>query len=212
MDTPSFQDIAASDITGLILAGGRGLRMGGADKGLQAFQGKPLVAHVIQRLGPQVGPLLVNANRHIDDYRNWCPTVVADRTAHYDGPLAGMQAGLLAAQTPWLACVPVDSPLIPPDLVRRLASAVCATGARMSVARTASGRHPVFALISTALAPHLADFLASGERRVRHWQDLLGAVEVEFDDELAFHNVNTLEALRQLETDAAGHGTLSLRQ
>ncbi|GAA4328757.1 hypothetical protein GCM10023144_14890 [Pigmentiphaga soli] len=218
--------IAAADITGLVLAGGMGRRMGGADKGLQLFLGRPLAAHAVERLAPQVGPLLISANRNHGEYRRVGMQALADAPGHrrlevvadalpehgglpaaavaaprYDGPLAGIAAGLAAARTPWLACVPCDSPLLPPDLVARLAAAATAHGAQLAVARCSQGRHPVFALMSAAVAPSLRAFLAAGGRRVRAWQDTLRTVEVDFGDAgHAFDNANTAAELRELAT------------
>jgi molybdopterin-guanine dinucleotide biosynthesis protein A len=202
--------IATADITGLVLAGGRGSRMGGVDKGLQRFQGVPLATHAIKRLTLQVGALLVNANRHHDIYQAYDVPVVADLGNGYDGPLAGIQAGLGATHTPWLASVPCDAPLFPLDLVQRLAAAAMASGAQVAVARTTTGRHPVFMLVSTSVSQHLGDFLASGGRRVRQWQDMLDTVEVSFDaGEHAFDNINTLDALHALEQHLGSHSPLS---
>jgi molybdopterin-guanine dinucleotide biosynthesis protein A len=184
--------IAREHITGLVLAGGRGTRMGGADKGLQLHRGRPLAAAALARLAPQVGALMVSANRHLSDYAALGAQVVADTVADQPGPLAGMLAGLEQAQTEWLAVVPCDVPGFPLDLVDRLAAAVGDTP--LAVAN-AERRHPVFCLLNRSLRAALARDLAAGQRRVNDWTLAQGAVEVHFDDEAAFANLNTLAQL-----------------
>ncbi|WP_237171315.1 molybdenum cofactor guanylyltransferase MobA [Pandoraea pulmonicola] len=188
-------------MTGLILAGGRGQRMGGRDKGLQMFAGQPLVAHVVARLRPQVGALLISANRNGDAYGAFGAPIVADETPDFPGPLAGMLAGLRAARTDYVLTVPCDAPYLPADLGERLAatlsgSAPGTTPAPLAAyAATAQGPHPVFALLHRSLADDLAAALASGERRVRAWLARHNAVQVHFGDERPFYNVNTLDDL-----------------
>jgi molybdopterin-guanine dinucleotide biosynthesis protein A len=199
-------NLPADRITGLVLAGGRGARMGGADKGLQPLQGEALALHVMRRLAPQVGPLLVSANRHQDAYAAlgapWHATVVADSLPDYAGPLAGLLAGMRVARTEWLLAAPCDSPWLPADLAQRLAEAVEAGGADIATAKTtnAAGEtslHPVFVLLRTSLADDLAAFLAAGERKVRAWYARHKAVEVTFADERAFYNINSLQELAE---------------
>lgn len=188
-------------MTGLILAGGRGQRMGGRDKGLQMFAGQPLVAHVVARLRPQVGALLISANRNGDAYGAFGAPIVADETQDFPGPLAGMLAGLRAARTDYVLTVPCDSPYLPGDLGERLAAALDgpahdATPAPLAAyAATAQGPHPVFALLHRSLADDLAATLANGEHRVRAWLARHNAVQVHFGDERPFYNVNTLDDL-----------------
>lgn len=197
--------IAASDVTGLVLAGGLGRRMSddgnGLDKGLVALRGRPMVAHVIERLAPQVGPLLINANRHANAYRAFGPPVVADDIEGFAGPLAGLHAGLRAAGTPFVATVPCDAPLLPADLVARLAGAFDAAGADVAVARTGAQPHPVFLLARRSLLPHLEAFLATGRRRVDAWYASLRVAEVDFGDAAPFVNINTRAELDRLEQD-----------
>ena len=109
-----------SSVTGLILAGGKGSRMGGVDKGLQAFRGKRLVDHVYERLAPQVGGVIINANQNHDEYRSFGVRVVSDAIGGFAGPLAGLHAGLSISKRPFLASVPCDSPFLPTDLIERL--------------------------------------------------------------------------------------------
>ena len=188
-------------VSGLVLAGGRGLRMGGVDKGLQAFRGRPLVDHAIARLAPQVAEVMVSANRNADLYAQRGVRVLADPSADFPGPLAGMLAGLRAARTPWLAVVPCDSPLLPVDLVERLANGM-AQDARGAVVERFAGRgefrlEPVCCLLATSLADDLARSLDAGDRKVESWL-LRHATPVLFeraDDDGAFANFNTLAEL-----------------
>src|SRR5262245_21590203 len=165
--------IAREQITGLVLAGGRGSRMGGVDKGLQLHRGMPLALHALQRLGPQVSATMVNANRNLDAYRAMGVPVWPDALADYPGPLAGMLAGLEHCATSYLVTVPCDTPDFPLDLVTRLGDALSADGAEIAMAATQEdGRRmaqPVFCLLSTALAPELARALRAGERKIDRW-------------------------------------------
>ena len=200
--------IPASSITGLVLAGGRGQRMGGADKGLQRLHGEPLAAHVLARLAPQVGALAISANRNREVYATlgapWQASVIADSLPDYPGPLAGLLAGLRAARTEWLLSAPCDSPWLPADLAVRLADAARERGVAIATATTTSAAgevslHPVFALLHTSLADDLAAFLDAGERKVRAWYARHTAAEVNFADERAFYNVNSLQDLADLD-------------
>ena len=187
-------------ITGIILAGGQGSRMGNVDKGLQPFRGRPMVAHVIERFGPQVDELLINANRNLENYESFGHRVVADEVGGFAGPLAGLERGLTRASHPLIATVPCDSPMLPLDLVARLRAAMLANDAQLAVARTFDQPHPVFCLCQTSLAQHLREFLAGGGRKIDKWYATLRVTEVNFDDEeTAFRNVNTLEELREFE-------------
>jgi len=185
-----------SSVTGLILAGGKGSRMGGVDKGLQAFRGRRLVDHVYERLAPQVGGVLINANQNHDDYRSFGVRVVSDAIAGFAGPLAGFHAGLSVSKRPFLASVPCDSPFLPEDLVERLYKRIDETGAELAVARTGDQPHPVFSLMRRSVLHHLAGFLKDGGRKIDAWYATLNVVEVAFDDEAgAFSNINTREEL-----------------
>lgn len=182
-------------ITGLILAGGQGQRMGGRDKGLVELAGRPLIAHVLARFAPQVGPLLISANRNLDAYHAlggpYGARLVCDESPDYAGPLAGILAGLRQATTPWLAVVPCDSPFLPADLVARLAAALADAG-DIAVARAAGEAQPVFALLARKLTASLADFLAAGDRKIMRWYGLHAWREADFEsDGAAFLNVNT---------------------
>jgi molybdenum cofactor guanylyltransferase len=195
-------------ITGLLLAGGRGMRMGGVDKGLQSLHGEPLAAHVLKRLAPQTGALLISANRHPDTYATlgapFGATVVADTLPGFPGPLAGLLAGLRAAGTAYVLSAPCDSPWLPADLAARLAEALNSADADIATVTTVDRQgqtslHPVFALLRTSLADDLSAFLDAGERKVRAWYARHRAVEVVFTDERAFYNINSLQELADLE-------------
>ncbi|NML29536.1 molybdenum cofactor guanylyltransferase MobA [Paraburkholderia antibiotica] len=197
-------------ITGLVLAGGRGTRMGGVDKGLQPLHGEPLAAHVLRRLAPQTGALLISANRHADIYAalgaTYRATVIPDTLPDFAGPLAGLLAGMRAAGTAYLLTAPCDSPWLPADLAARLTQALDANHADIATVTTLDARgnaslYPVFALLRTALADDLAAFLAAGERKVRAWYARHKTVEVVFTDERAFYNANSLQELADLERD-----------
>ena len=187
-------------ITGVVLAGGLGRRMGGIDKGLQELRGQPLAHWVITRLAPQVDELLINANQNGERYASFGYPVVADRIPDFAGPLAGLHAALSAATHPLVATAPCDSPFLPSDLVFRLQQALTASRAELAVARTFDQPHPVFCLCRRELLPHLTDYLASGQRKFERWYSTLNSIEVPFDDVAgAFENINTREELSRFE-------------
>jgi molybdenum cofactor guanylyltransferase len=200
--------IASADLTGLVLAGGRGTRMGGLDKGLQPLHGEPLAAHVLRRLAPQTGPLIISANRHADVYAAlgapFGATVIADSLPGFPGPLAGLLAGLRAASTAFVLSAPCDSPGLPDDLAARLTEALEAQDADIATVTTinsdgSTSIHPVFALLRVSLADDLSAFLDAGERKVRAWYARHKTVEVAFSNERAFYNINSLQELAGLE-------------
>ena len=185
-----------SPVTGLILAGGKGSRMGGVDKGLQAFRGKRLVDHVYERFAPQVGGVIINANQNHEEYKTFGVRVVSDAIGGFAGPLAGFHAGLSISKRPFLASVPCDSPFLPADLIERLYQRIDESGAELAVAKTGEQPHPVFSLVRRGVLDHLADFLKGGGRKIDAWYATLNVVEVAFDDEAeAFSNFNTLDEL-----------------
>ena len=189
-----------SSITGVILAGGMGRRMGGVDKGLQVLRGKPMVAWVIARLQPQVGVLIINANQNLERYAEFGCPVVPDQIPDFAGPLAGLHAALSAAQTPLVATAPCDSPFLPEDLISRLYTALTANHSDLAVARTFDQPHPVFCLCKSEVLPHLTEFLQSGGRKIDRWYSTLKVTEVAFDDQAeAFENINTREELGRFE-------------
>ena len=200
--------VPSDDITGLVLAGGRGARMGGADKGLQNFRGVPLALHTLLRLQPQVGALLVNANRNLAAYESFGAPVWPDALPDYPGPLAGFLTGLEHCETPWLATVPCDTPLFPADLVARLAEAAGREGADipMASAPEADGAlrpQPVFCLLRCELLDSLVRFTQAGGRKIDAWTAQHRVALVPFDTPgdapHAFFNANTLAELRGLE-------------
>ena len=189
-------------VTGLVLAGGQGRRMGGVDKGLQVLRGRPMVEWVLDRLRPQVADVIINANQNQAEYARYGARVVADEIGGFAGPLAGLHAGMKANVHPFLVTVPCDSPFLPPDLVARLHAALVAKHADLAVAKTGDQPHPVFALVRESLAGHLAQFLAGGGRKIDAWYASLKVVEVPFDDEAeAFSNINTRDELAAFERE-----------
>ena len=192
---------AEANVTGIVLAGGQGRRMGGVDKGLVDLDGTPMIAHVLARLVPQVGDVLINANQNLDRYRAFGYPVVPDAVGGFAGPLAGLHAGMTRASRGFVVTVPCDSPFLPRDLVLRLRTKLDEKGAQLAVAKTFDQPHPVFALVRRDLLPNLAAFLASGGRKIDAWYAALRVVEVAFDDEAdAFRNINTADELAAAAT------------
>lgn len=208
--------IDPQDITGLILAGGRGSRMGGVDKGLQNFNGMPLALHALMRLGPQVGSVMVNANRNLSAYESFGASVWPDASNDFAGPLSGFLVGLERCETPYVLTVPCDTPRLPLDLAARMAQALVREGADMAVAAapeinpdgtTALRSQPVFCLLKVSLLESLVRFTHGGGRKIDAWTSQHSTVLVPFDtpqdDPLAFANVNTLQELQALESQSA---------
>jgi molybdenum cofactor guanylyltransferase len=191
----------ATTITAVILAGGRGKRMGEADKGLQPLRGRGLVEWVLECIDPQVDELLIIANRNLERYLELGYPVLSDRIPNFAGPLAGLHAGLSQARSELVLAVPCDTPLLPDDLVARLSRALQSANADAAVARTAERAHSVICLCKVSLSDHLAAFIDGGGRKVGDWQATLKVVYVDFDAEPErFRNVNTLDDLRDLES------------
>lgn len=186
------EHLRTPDVTGLVLAGGQGQRMGGQDKGLLTLDGRPLVAHVLARLSPQVADIIISANRHHESYAALGPRVVSDILPEYPGPLAGILAGLKESTTHWMLVVPCDSPFLPADLAERL---LAASGDPFSIrmVETPDGDQPVFALIPSSLVGALEAFLAAGERRILGWYRQHGLCRVKYQEDQAFMNVNSPE-------------------
>ena len=208
--------IAPENITGLILAGGRGSRMGGVDKGLQNFNGIPLALHTLMRLGPQVETVMVNANRNLSAYESFGASVWPDASSDFAGPLSGFLVGLERAETPYLLTVPCDTPRLPLDLAERLASALVREGADIAMAAapevkadgsTEVRAQPVFCLLKIELSESLVVFTHAGGRKIDAWTAQHKTVLVPFDaptdDPLAFANINTLTELQALENAAS---------
>jgi len=193
------------DITGLVLAGGRGTRMGGVDKGLQNHRGMPLALHALMRLSPQVGQAMVNANRNLGAYESLGVPVWPDSVPDFAGPLAGVLTGLEHCDTPWMLTVPCDSPDFPEDLAERLSQAVAHEDAEVAIAATRSPdgsmqTHPVFCLLRADLLESLSAFLDEGQRKIDRWTARHRCATVVFDDERAFFNANTLSELQSLQS------------
>ena len=196
--------IALREITGLILAGGRAQRMGGIDKGLIPFHGRPLIESAIEALKRQTGQLLINANRNLAQYSTYGYPVVSDVTLDFSGPLAGFSAGLATCKTRYLLTAPCDSPLLPPDLSERLAGELEASGAQLVYASTEEldGKiwsQPVFCLMRSDVADSLNQFLTKGDLKIDHWFKDLHTSTVIFKNSQAFANINTPEELKHLE-------------
>jgi molybdopterin-guanine dinucleotide biosynthesis protein A len=195
--------IDREDITGLILAGGRGSRMGGVDKGLQTHHGVPLALHALLRLSPQVGHVMINANRNLAAYEAMGVPVWPDALPDFAGPLAGFLVGLERCETTYLATLPCDSPLFPADLVARLAAALDAEGAELAkaapLAHGLARVQPVFCLMKASLLESLVRFTHAGGRKIDRWTAEHACVNVPFEDECAFVNANTLSELHQLQ-------------
>lgn len=195
--------IDQADITGLILAGGRGVRMGEKDKGLLPFHERPLFMHAALRLIPQVKTILVNANQNQDEYQKAGFTVISDHPLDFSGPLAGFAAGLAHCKTPYLLAVPCDSPFFPDNLALALGKALVRENADIAFAATGENppylAQPVFCLMRQNIKPHLDAFLAGGQRKIKAWYALLKTVMVCFPNEADFYNINTLTELAELE-------------
>ena len=195
--------IARDEVTGLVLAGGRGSRMGGLDKGLQLHRGVPLALHAMLRLAPQVGQVMINANRNLGAYESFGVPVWPDALPDFAGPLAGFLAGLEHCETPWLVTVPCDTPDFPLDLVERLARFAEAEHAEIALAACPQDgvqrAQPVFCLMRASLLESLVRYTHGGGRKIDRWTATQRAVEVPFDDPRAFFNANTLAELQQLQ-------------
>jgi molybdenum cofactor guanylyltransferase len=192
-------------VSGLILAGGRATRMGGIDKGLQLHLGVPLALHALHRLEPQVGSLMLNANRNLETYRTMGVPVWPDERPDFSGPLAGMLAGLEHCATGYLATVPCDSPNFPTDLVARMMEGLLSAGGDLATAYTREAgelrAQPVFCLMKTSLRESLREFIDSGERKTGLFAARHGGARVVFADAAAFANANTLGELATLQVN-----------
>lgn len=198
-----MKKIDAKEITALILCGGQAQRMGGQDKGLILLQNKALVTWAIDRCKDQVSSILLNANRHIDQYQTFGWPVTSDITLNYPGPLAGFQVGLTYATTPYILIMPCDTPLFPSNLVERLSQAMSQFQVDCSYVVTIENgqeqAHPVFCLLKKTTLESLNLFLQTGQRKIDRWFASLSHQKVLFDDPRAFLNINTPEELLQIE-------------
>lgn len=205
---PLHGGIDPAQITGVVLAGGRGTRMGGLDKGLELFNGVPLALHALRRLQLQVGSCMLNANRNLEQYNGFGVSVCQDSRGDFAGPLAGIASALHHCRTPYLVTVPCDTPFFPGDLVQTLSRALTREGAKLAVACTPDANaqgssawriQPVFCLLRTELLESLEQFLERGGARVETWTSLHAWAVAKFDSPEAFLNVNTSAQLRALE-------------
>jgi molybdopterin-guanine dinucleotide biosynthesis protein A len=192
-----------SNITGLILAGGRAQRMGGVDKGLIPFNDKPLIESSIARLKPQVNSILINANRNITKYAHYGYPVIMDETPDFSGPLAGFSIGLKHCKTPYLLTSPCDSPLLPTDLAQKMMDKLEASDLDLvyasSIEHGKLWAQPVFCLMRSAVRDSLKDFLSKGDLKIDRWFKELNSGTVVFENANAFANINTPEELEALE-------------
>ena len=208
MTSSCFTSIDPKDITALALCGGRGSRMGELDKGLVNFMGSPLIQHVLQRLRPQVGEIVINANRNLSAYEAFCDRVLCDIEGNFEGPLAGFRVGLEHIQTPFLMTVPCDCPLFPLDLAKRLGEGLVQNNAQLAMVRSLENgllrNQPVFSLMRTQVLEDLKVFMSNGGRKIEDWTNSLKSVTVDFDqdsdDPLSFTNINTTEQLQALQS------------
>jgi molybdopterin-guanine dinucleotide biosynthesis protein A len=193
-------------VTGLILAGGRGVRVGGEDKGLLLFNHEPIVKRVFSSLRQQVNMVLVSANRHISEYQAFGVPVFQDRLPNYQGPLAGIESALSACITPYLLVVPCDAPFISDHLARKLYEKMESTNVNIVYAQsyTANGEiaaEPMFTLIRTCMLSHLRAYLDSGERKVLGWYESTDHAGVLIEDARCFANANTPEDFQRLSLE-----------
>lgn len=189
-----------SDVTAVILAGGKGRRMGGQDKGLMPFLGQPIIEHTLASITPQCGAVIINANRNIDLYSRYKHPVISDQSNDFQGPLAGFAIALENASSLLIATVPCDAPIIPKGLIKRLLTALNDSNADIAVAHDGVRLQPVYALIKTQLLGNLQKFIAQGDRKIDLWYAQNNMVEVDFSDiPYAFNNINTPEQKRELE-------------
>lgn len=188
------------EITAVILAGGRGRRMGGKDKGLVEVNNLPLIEHVLSAVSPQVGKLVINANRNIEEYRRYGYPVISDTLADYQGPLAGFASIMAVAESNYIVTIPCDSPLLPADLVQRLIQALDREDAELAVAHDGQRLQPVFALIQVKLLPSLLKFLHRGDRKIDLWYAQHKMAKADFSDiPETFLNINTPADQQQLQ-------------
>lgn len=192
--------MSADDMTVVVLAGGRGRRLGNRDKGLLTINGQPLIAQVIAQLAPQHKRFLISANRHLEQYRQFGHPVVADKLPDFPGPLAGIAAALEHCETPLLLCVPCDVPRIPANIGLRLLSALAASGKTAAVAHDGQRLQTLCCLLHRSCLGNLQTYLAAGERKADRWLMGLDAEVVDFSDCAdAFANINTAEDVTRLQ-------------
>lgn len=191
------------NISALILAGGKGSRLGGTDKGKVEFNGKLLIEHVIDAMKPQVSEIIINANRHIDEYSKYGYQVISDNLEGFQGPLAGFACGLQAVATPYMVIVPCDGPWLCKDLVTRLTRVMFNQSADISVAHDGQRMQPVHCLLGRSMLPSLEDFLAQGGRKIDQWYAQHKMALADFSDiPECFYNINTQRDYTELKKQA----------
>ncbi len=190
------------DVTAVILAGGKGRRMDGKDKGLVDLAGRPLIEYVIEAIEPQVEGIILNANRNREQYAQFGLAVISDALSDFQGPLAGFASALKSATTRYIVTLPCDGPLLPDDLVERLVSALNNSDAEIAVAHDGDRMQPVYSLIPVALSSSLQRFLDEGERKIDLWYKRHRTTLVDFSDcPETFRNINTIEQRDKLQND-----------
>ncbi|MEB8434178.1 molybdenum cofactor guanylyltransferase MobA [Cocleimonas sp. KMM 6892] len=195
--------INKNQITAVILAGGKGSRLGGQDKGLVDYQNKPLIEHVLEKIEPQVGQIIINANRNQDEYAKFKHPVISDELSDFQGPLAGFLTGMKTCNTDYILTLPCDGPDLPDDLVSRLISEV--QNNNIVVAHDGKRLQPVHALIPTSLIESLEGFLANGDRKIDLWYAQHPMATADFSDKPeVFFNVNTEEQRQQQHQQQQG--------
>ncbi len=205
-DTTMNKDttIPQQQITAVILAGGLARRMSGQDKGLIEINGRAMIEHIIDALTPQVGSILINANRNLDQYRRYAYPVIEDTMGEFFGPLVGMASGMQATNTDYLLTVPCDSPFIPPVLAEKLFRELQDKQADISVAHDSKRMQPVFALLRTGLLPSLMTYLEDGGRKIDTWYAEHRLARTDFSDwPDAFININTPDDKERVEQKMA---------
>jgi len=197
--------IDKQDITAVILAGGQGRRMGGQDKGLLEWSGRPLIETILDSIKPQAGAILINANRNKESYKRYGYPVINDDMEGYQGPLAGFAAGMKVAKTDFIATIPCDSPLVPDDMLERLSTALIKDQAELSVAHDGDRLQPVYALLPIKLLDSLLQFMDEGNRKIDLWYARHKMAAADFSDNPGiFRNVNTPEQHSELHAEVVG--------
>ncbi|MGZ5049719.1 MAG: molybdenum cofactor guanylyltransferase MobA [Methylobacter sp.] len=187
-------------VAGVILAGGRARRMNNQDKGLVHFNGRPMIGYAIAALEPVVDYVLINANRNLDEYRQFGKPVISDQTDSFDGPLAGILAAMIHAEAEVLLVMPCDSPLVKTEYLQKLLSARAENDADVAIAFDGDKMHPVFLAIKTALQNSLQGYLDNGQRKVAVWLQQQNWVKADFSQEPEiFANINTMAELSRLQ-------------
>jgi molybdopterin-guanine dinucleotide biosynthesis protein A len=195
---PEISQLSKHDVTAVILAGGRATRMGGVNKGLVRLGDIPMISHVIERLRPQVGQLLISANHDLENYLVFGFEVITDVLTDFPGPLAGIYSAMTCMRTDWLVCVPCDTPRLPADLVSRLMN--CDSSHRVRVAHDGIRQQSACCMLHISTREPLLHYIKSGQHAVHRFLAEQNAVQVDFSDEAdAFININTKDELHQLE-------------